>query len=96
MGPNDVQLVLGRLDQMREEQRDDHSTLVVKVDGGFESVRSAAADHEVKDTERFASINERLVVIENNRRTLRWLSATMVAAFITGVVDFFFSHGRLR
>lgn len=87
-----VELVLGRLDQMRGEQREDHATLVLKVDEGFESIRKAAAAHELADTTRFAEVDKRLDSVETTRRSIRWLGATVVVALITAFCDFVFVH----
>ncbi len=77
---------------MREEQRDDHRSLVEKVDTGFFEIRQAMATHTVEDTKNFAAIDNRLTPVENTRRTLRWLSAAIFVALITAAVDLIFNH----
>lgn len=87
-----VELVLSRLDKMRAEQREDHAALVQKVDTGFHSINTAAAAHELEDTKRFAAVDKRVESVENTRRSIRWLGATVIVALIGAFFDFVFIH----
>lgn len=77
-------IVMQMLSEIRQEQRDgraeqraDHRDMLDK----FVAVNKICADHET-----------RLVVVENTRKSIRWLAVTMVGALLVGGVDFFFEH----
>lgn len=73
---------------MRKEQRE----LSLKCDEGFERVASSMAAHELEDTKAFAAIDKRITPVENMRRAMRWLGATVVVALVGGFVTYAFSH----
>lgn len=73
---------------MRREQREDHQTLVKKVDAGFGGVHTRINDHEVKDVEEFTEIAGRLKTLEEARSEIRWLFGILVSAFLVGGVTF--------
>ncbi len=73
---------------MRQEQRDDHATLVGKVD----EVLAAAASHELIDAHRFAEIDRRLTPIETTRTTLRWVIGSGFVAGLGLLVDVIVNH----
>jgi hypothetical protein len=78
------------LAEMRAEQREDHNSLSTKVDEGFKAIAAVSAAHELEDTNRFNAIDKRLVEVENTRRTMRWLGATAIAAFLAAAAEFLF------
>lgn len=65
------------LSEMRTEQRAEHQELSVKVDKALETLH----DHET-----------RIVVVEGTRKSIRWLGATMIVAFVGALLDFVFDH----
>ncbi len=72
----------------RQEQRADTLTLAGKLDqmganlhGRISSVQTTVNKHET-----------RLVVVENTRRSMRWLSGTAIVALIGAAIEFFFNH----
>lgn len=77
---------------MRDEQREDHRLLVEKVDEGFKAATKAMADHVLEDTTKFASIDNRLAVVENTRRTMRWLMGATVVAILGAAAEFVINH----
>lgn len=87
------------LAEMRAEQRQDaetlrevNGTLAVKVDEGFKAIAAVAAAHELADTKQFNAIDKRLVEVENTRRTMRWLGATVIVSMLAAAADFLFVH----
>lgn len=84
--------IQGLLLEMRKEQREDHDRLVEKVDEGFRSLQSAMSTHEVSDLKAFNAIDNRLMIVENMRRTIRWLAVTSVGAGIAGAADYLVNH----
>jgi len=78
--------------EMRREQRDDHERLVEKVDAGFLSISTSMAKHELDDTKAFNTIDSRLVIVENMRRTIRWLAVTTVGGGIAATADYLINH----
>ena len=77
---------------MRKEQRDDHEKLVEKVDEGFKAIALVASNHELQDQKLFAALDKRVVIVENTRRSIRWLGATVLVTLLGGVADFLFVH----
>ncbi len=76
------------LRDMREEQQQDHKDLSAKVDemataffGRVELVDRRVSRHET-----------RLVVVENTRRSLRWLGAALIGAVLTLAGDIILEH----
>lgn len=65
------------LSEMRAEQREDLKTLDGKVDKALTTLQ----DHET-----------RIQFVEGTRKTLRWLAASLVVAFLGAMFDFFFIH----
>lgn len=65
--------------EMRKEQRDDHKTLLDKM----EELKDTVAGHET-----------RLVVVENTRKTILGLSSAMVLAVLGAFVDLLFNHWK--
>lgn len=84
--------VQAALKEMRDEQRTDHAALVEKVDEGFKAATKAMADHVLEDTTKFSSIDKRLDVVENTRRTMRWLMGATVVAILGAAAEFFINH----
>ncbi len=87
------------LAEMRAEQREDVTSLrnetaelAKKVDEGFKAIAAVAAAHELADTKEFNAIDKRLQTVENTRRSMRWLGATMIVALVGLVFEFVFSH----
>jgi hypothetical protein len=80
------------LAEMRAEQREDHRELATKVDEGFKAIAAVAAAHELADTKQFNAIDKRLEVVENTRRSMRWLGATVVVALVGAAIDLVFVH----
>lgn len=78
--------------EMRKEQREDHDRLVEKVDDGFRALQTSMTNHEVADVKAFSAIDNRLLIVENMRRTIRWLGATAVGGSIAAVADYFVNH----
>lgn len=83
-----LDLLVATVSSMREEQRSDHQTLVVKVDGIAASISAHTAD----DTQRFAELDARLAPFESMRKTLRWAIGTMFVGFTYGIIDLFLNH----
>jgi len=82
------------LSEMRAEQREDATALreataelAKKVDEGFKATAAVSAAHELADTKEFNSIDKRLETVENTRRSMLWLGATMIVAIIGVVLD---------
>jgi hypothetical protein len=69
------------LAEMREEQRQDHQTLMSK----FDRLNDRVSQHET-----------RLVVVENTRNVIVAAIGMLFAALIAGVTDFFFNHVTKR
>lgn len=70
------------LRDMRREQRDSHQALAEKVD----SVDAKLATHDT-----------RLTVLENTRKTIRWLTVTLIGGAITVALELitgFFRGGK--
>lgn len=65
------------LSEMRSEQNDRFNGLETKIDQAVTKVN----EHET-----------RIVVVENTRRAVKWLGATVVGALIVGLVDLVFTH----
>jgi hypothetical protein len=87
------------LSEMRNEQREDaesarqsHATLTTKVDEGFKAIAAVASAHELAEAKQFAEVDKRLSTVENTRRTMRWLGATVLVSLCGAVVDFLFVH----
>lgn len=85
--------------EMRREQREDHNALVKKVDDGFKEAAAALNAHALQNVEslseydgRILRIDGRLKVVENTRRTVRWLGFTLTATALTGIVDYVMNH----
>lgn len=85
------------LAEMRQEQRDDVTALrskteelATKVDDGFKAIAAVSAAHELADTNKFNAIDKRLVEVENTRRTMRWLGATVIVSLLAAAADFLF------
>lgn len=85
----DVQTLLIKMQDKLEEN---HADLVKKVDDGFKALTTAASEHELSDTRLFSAIDNRLVIVENTRRTIRWLGTTVLVALIGAFADFVFVH----
>lgn len=83
------------LAEMRQEQREDHKALTDKVDEGFKSIASSMSAHELEDAKQFGAIDKRLEAVENTRRSMHWLGATVIVAFVGVALDFIFNHLRL-
>lgn len=77
---------------MQEKERDRHEKLVSTISTGIAEIKKGMADHEQKDTERFAEVDNRLVIVENTRRTTRWLIGIVLAAVATGLADLIVNH----
>jgi hypothetical protein len=84
---------------MRAEMREDaqlarevHANLTTKVDEGFKAIAAVASAHELADLRAFGEIDKRLETVENTRRSMRWLGATMIVALIGLVFEFVFEH----
>lgn len=77
---------------MRAEQREDHQLLVKKVDDGFSSMSTMQNEHLLEDANRFNAIDNRLKIVENTRRTIRWLTGVVIVAVVTGLVDAIAHH----
>jgi hypothetical protein len=67
------------LKEMRDDQREDHKEVVDKLDAVIVRVQ----DHET-----------RIVVVENTRKTMRWLTGTVIVALVGALLDFLVNHGR--
>lgn len=80
------------LAEMRREQREDHQSLVTAMGEGFEKVTTAMSTHVLEDTTKFAAIDKRLSTVENTRRTMRWLGATVIVAVIGVLLEFLSNH----
>jgi hypothetical protein len=87
------------LAEMRTESREDmqvvresQDRLEVKVDEGFKAATKSMSDHVLEDTTKFSSIDKRLDVVENTRRTMRWLMGAAVVAFLGAAAEFIFNH----
>lgn len=65
------------LSEMRDEQREDHLALSGKID----TLVTKVAEHDTKIT-----------VLDNHRKTTRWLAGSLVIAFIGATADFLFVH----
>lgn len=78
--------------EMRREQREDHQTLVEKVDEGFQKVTASIATHVLEDTTKFAGIETRLIVVEGTRKTMRWFMGAAIVAFLGALAEFVFNH----
>ena len=78
--------------KMRDEQKEDHENLVKKVDEGFKAVALVAANHELHDQKLFSALDKRMVIVENTRRSIRWLGATVLVTFLGGLADFLLVH----
>lgn len=78
--------------QMRHEQREDHERLVARVDAGFARVTTTLTAHELEDERRFGTVDTRLVIVENTRRTARWFLGAAITAFVASVADFISRH----
>lgn len=77
------------LETMRQEARQDHLTLVKKVDDGFRlaterasSIAEQLNDHEKADLEVQAEFAQQLQPVLALARNARWLLATIIAAFV--------------
>ncbi len=78
--------------EMAAESRQNHATLVEKVDKGFATVLAGAASHELHDVQRFADIDRRLTPIETTRTTLRWVIGSGFVAGLGLLVDIVVNH----
>lgn len=65
------------LTDMRQEQKEDHDALTLKVDGIVDKL----SDHET-----------RIVVVENTHKAARWLGGAVVVAFLGFICDALFNH----
>lgn len=65
------------LETMESRAQERHTALVEKVD----TVVTKVNDHET-----------RIVLVENTRRTVKWLGATVIGALIVAGLDLLFSH----
>ncbi len=91
------------LETMRREAREDHLTLVRKVEDGFAQIDARAgaiaddlATHQVDDLEKQADVARRLQPLEVLNKNMQWFLATVIAAFImvgaAGVWDYVENH----
>lgn len=62
---------------MRSEHKEDHTTLMEKFDTVFKKL----GDHET-----------RITVVENTRKTVRWLGGTVIVGGIGFLIDYLFNH----
>lgn len=85
------------LDNMRREQREDHTTLVEKVDVGFTAattavaaVANALAEHKLEDAAR-------LTTLEGAHAAGRWFVRAVIGALVVGgcgvLWDMIVNHG---
>jgi hypothetical protein len=91
--------VQSALTEMRQEQREDmqalqtsQNHLMDKVTEGFKTATKMVTDHVLEDTTKFNVIDKRLDLVENTRRTMRWLLAAAVVAFLGATAEFVVNH----
>lgn len=87
------------LSEMRAESREDHATLVLKIDTGFSEIRAGSAtiasdlrQHTADDALAQQRLDGRLASIEGNRKTLRWLGGCLVIATLGFLSDMLVNH----
>jgi hypothetical protein len=73
--------------QLLAEGRDNHNTLVTKVDEGFENATKAMTAHTMADAAAFAAFDKRLAPIESTRKMLKWTLGIVLAAAVPTLVD---------
>ena len=85
----DLQDFLG---DMRREQREDHQTLVQKVDAGFGAVSARASalekdleSHKLDDTRR-------LTILEGGHNLTKWFARVAIGAVVTGAIGIFWDY----
>jgi hypothetical protein len=88
----DDQTILAELRGMREEQRNDHDSLVTSVNQGFKEVAATYAAHELKDQARFADISAQIAPLAATHANYKWAVRSVFALVGTAAVDFLFNH----
>ena len=76
------------LSEMRQEQNDSHRNLAAKMDSINTELTRQIDD--VVETQ-FAH-HTRIALVENFRRTARWVIATLIVGVVTGAVDLIVNH----
>lgn len=76
------------LRDMREEQQQDHKDLSAKID----DVTSAMFTRIDVVDRRVSRHETRIVVVENTRKSLRWLGAALISALLALAGDLILNH----
>lgn len=84
------------LNDMRNELRDSHNALVIKVDAGFQRAAEAHVAHETADAEIFAAYNLRVSHLENGFAIVRWVLMSAGGASIVLGLNWFVTWWRLQ
>lgn len=87
------------LRDMNAERREDHQTVIEKMESGFTTVTQlvtkVATDleaHEKADVDTANALDGRLKPLESLNRGLKWLAGAVAVAIIGGIADLMFNH----
>lgn len=84
--------MLGFLETMRKERREDHIELTRKVEEGFKDSSAWSHTHELADQARFLGLDKRLGSLEALGHNMKWGVRTGIGVVGVFIVDLLKNH----